>query len=103
MLLYIWREIGTYTGHVDPCLGDHSANADRLSRAMGAGGWPARRSDAGAAAPAQAAGVGRPVAAGADVACDAGHWDVGGAPVSVVSRATGRQFLVGSQVAAALA
>src|SRR4029077_4339445 len=51
---------------------------------MGAGGWPARRTDAGGST--QASRPRDAVAAGTDVACDAGHRDTCGAPIPVVPR-----------------
>src|SRR2546427_1010201 len=101
-LLYISLEIGTYAGDVDTFPEPTATIADGFSRRMGGCRRAARRADGGAAARAQAARTPHPVAAGAHVACDARHRDVGRAPVSVVSGAAGGQFLVRSTAAAAV-
>ncbi len=101
-LLYICPEIGTYAGDVDTFSERAPTLADRLSGRMGGRGRSARGTEPGPSSRAQAARAPHAIAAGADVARDARHRDVGRAPVSVVSGAAGRQFLVRSTAAAAL-
>ena len=101
-LLYICPEIGTYAGDVDTFPARTPTIADRLSGRVGGRGRSARRPESDASSRAQAAGAPQPIAAGAHLARDARHRDVGRAPVSVVPRATGRQFVVRSTAAPAV-
>src|SRR5438034_7733701 len=101
-LLYIGPEIGTYAGDVDTFLERTRTIADRLSGRMEGGGRSARSPELGASSRPQAPGAPHPIAAGAHVAHDARDRDVGGAPVSVVPRTAGRQFVVRSTVASAV-
>src|SRR5206468_7321174 len=101
-LLYICPEIGTYAGDVDTFSERTPTIANRLSGRLGGRGRSARRTEPGASSRAQAARASHPIAAGAHLARHAGHRDGGRAPVSVVPRAVGRQFLVRSAAAPAV-
>src|SRR5215510_7659516 len=99
-LLYISPGIGTYAEDVDTFSERTAPIAGRVSGSLGARRRSTRRARVGASSWAQAAGATDPVAAGPHVARDARYRYVGGARVSVVSRAARRQFLVRSPAAA---